>query len=552
MSGDAVYNQTMNLARSSDAVIMWVDSRRSNLGYQIYYQFLNPDGSADLEPNGRTITLTTENNYNQTNFSAIVTPDDKLCIVWEEYTIVKAQLISADGTRLWGENGITVTDTVLYRQKDAKVSYDDGAFYIGWSDLEDVQTEDGQRYLFRIYAQKMVNNQKQWGANGILLSEYTYETALFEDQLEAINGRYFVWMRTSIDPESFGYANIWVKLINPDGTTAQGWNPAGIATNDYWDLDSIQYSPQCIMTNAGLFVAWFDFRTDYIRKIYGQVISPQGALLWNPDGVLMTETGVETHDFAILGGSDITMFWSTSYSTSIALWANKFSLDHAPLWGEEGLQISGEGEYYGNELNVSLVRFANGGLLAAWEVYFPESDSDIYYRYIHPDGIALGASSSCLISASDNQYFPKLAAVGNEAFLTWSDTDFYHDNVRCGGGYSPNTNLYAQKLSNEVVAVEDDELPSAALYLEQNFPNPFNPETNICFSLKASADAELCIYNLKGQKVKTLLSGLLEKGRHTLVWNGTDDEQKSVSSGVYFYKLTSGKYTKTRKMILLK
>jgi hypothetical protein len=552
MSGDAVYNQTMNLARSSDAVIMWVDSRCSNLGYQIYYQFLNPDGSADLEPNGRTITLTTENNNNQSNFSAIVTPDDKLCIVWEENTNVKAQLISADGTRLWGENGICVTDTVLYRQKDAKVSYDDGAFYIGWSDLKDVQTDEGPRMFFRIYAQKVVNDQKQWDANGVLLSEYNNETTLFEDQLEAINGRYFVWTRTNLDPASWGYLNIWVKSINPDGTTAQGWNPDGIATTDYWDWDTQQYRPQCVVTNAGLFIAWLDWRVDFIRSVYGQLISPQGELLWDQSGVPFTEGEYETNDFAILGGSDITLLWSTSYTSDISIRANKFSLNHAPLWGEEDLQISSEGEYYGNGINVSLARFANGGLLAAWEAFFPYSDTDIYYRYIHPDGIALGASSSCLISAPDNQYFPKLAAIGNEAFLTWSDTDFYHDNVRCGDGYYANFNLYAQKLSNEVVAVEDDELPSAAISLEQNYPNPFNPETNICFSLKASSDAELCIYNLKGQKVKTLHSGLLEKGRHTLVWNGTDDEQKSVSSGVYFYKLTSGKFTSTRKMVLLK
>jgi hypothetical protein len=101
-------------------------------------------------------------------------------------------------------------------------------------------------------------------------------------------------------------------------------------------------------------------------------------------------------------------------------------------------------------------------------------------------------------------------------------------------------------------ATEGSSIITIPTILEQNYPNPFNPETNISFILKASADAELTIYNLKGQKVKTLHSGLLVKGRHTLVWNGTDAEQKSVSSGVYFYKLSSGKFTSTRKMILLK
>ncbi len=87
-----------------------------------------------------------------------------------------------------------------------------------------------------------------------------------------------------------------------------------------------------------------------------------------------------------------------------------------------------------------------------------------------------------------------------------------------------------------------------------NFPNPFNPSTTISFSLTAkdAKNTKLEIYNLKGQKVKTLVNEELSAGKHSVVWNGTDDSDKSVSSGIYFYKMRAGSYTSTKKMILMK
>jgi len=62
----------------------------------------------------------------------------------------------------------------------------------------------------------------------------------------------------------------------------------------------------------------------------------------------------------------------------------------------------------------------------------------------------------------------------------------------------------------------------------------------------------LIIYNIKGQKVKILVNEKLDTGKHSVIWNGTDDNGKNVSSGVYFYSLNSGRYTSTKKMILMK
>jgi hypothetical protein len=106
------------------------------------------------------------------------------------------------------------------------------------------------------------------------------------------------------------------------------------------------------------------------------------------------------------------------------------------------------------------------------------------------------------------------------------------------------------EIENCILNIEDLELT--------NYPNPFNPSTTISFNLNAkdAKDAKIEIYNLKGQKVKTIPVILNEveesTDQHSVTWNGKDDNGKSVSSGIYFYKLKAGKLKKTKKMLLIK
>lgn len=102
------------------------------------------------------------------------------------------------------------------------------------------------------------------------------------------------------------------------------------------------------------------------------------------------------------------------------------------------------------------------------------------------------------------------------------------------------------------VANDDNGIPAIMTALIGNHPNPFNPETEIRFSLKDAAPVRVDIYNIKGQIVKTLVNESKESGIHSATWNGTDDQGRMVSSGVYWYKMSSGKFSSTKKMILMK
>jgi subtilisin family serine protease len=88
--------------------------------------------------------------------------------------------------------------------------------------------------------------------------------------------------------------------------------------------------------------------------------------------------------------------------------------------------------------------------------------------------------------------------------------------------------------------------------LYQNYPNPFNLGTNISFYLPERSIVSLSIYNILGEKVKTLVNGDMAAGSHALTWNGTNDAGSVVSTGIYLYKMTAGDKSVTKKMSLLK
>jgi len=88
--------------------------------------------------------------------------------------------------------------------------------------------------------------------------------------------------------------------------------------------------------------------------------------------------------------------------------------------------------------------------------------------------------------------------------------------------------------------------------LSKNFPNPFNPTTTIEYQIPASGSVDMIIYNMTGQKVRTLVNEAKSAGFYKVVWDGKNDMGESVASGLYFYKLVSGNFNKIEKMTLVK
>jgi hypothetical protein len=122
-------------------------------------------------------------------------------------------------------------------------------------------------------------------------------------------------------------------------------------------------------------------------------------------------------------------------------------------------------------------------------------------------------------------------------------------------------NQYSMMLIFEFIKTLNDYIPTSiaseplvanALQLDQNWPNPFNPSTNISFTLQKADFVQLNVYNILGEKIKTLAMGEQSRGKHSFIWNGKNDSGMFVSSGTYIYRLKVGQFTETKKMLLIR
>ena len=122
------------------------------------------------------------------------------------------------------------------------------------------------------------------------------------------------------------------------------------------------------------------------------------------------------------------------------------------------------------------------------------------------------------------------------------------------------TNMFYSAAEGDTITIEEiitaihdrqDTLPEGFV-LYQNYPNPFNPSTQISFGLPQATEIELTIYNIQGQKVKTLANEFQLAGQKSYAWKGLDDLGVEVASGVYFFQLKARGVQETKKMILMR
>jgi|GEM_PF-2413280 len=107
-------------------------------------------------------------------------------------------------------------------------------------------------------------------------------------------------------------------------------------------------------------------------------------------------------------------------------------------------------------------------------------------------------------------------------------------------------------VTHTIVSVEDGLGIPQEFALQQNYPNPFNPTTSIKYQLPQASTVQIVIYNMLGQRIRTLVNESQEAGYYEAVWDGRNTAGLKVSSGMYFYRIKAGNFTKTHKMMMLK
>jgi hypothetical protein len=165
------------------------------------------------------------------------------------------------------------------------------------------------------------------------------------------------------------------------------------------------------------------------------------------------------------------------------------------------------------------------------------------------DTLSIGSQrGSWIIRAFDGDTLPWAAEFDGLNFQIDQD---YH-------AYDPAESLYAvveyaSMIMEKPTLVEEEELETPVDFeLFQSYPNPFNNHTLIRYRLSKTTEVSLVIYNVLGQKVRTLVEREKQNGPVTVSWDGRDDGRRDLSSGIYFYRLQAGEFSQTRRMVLLK
>jgi len=198
--------------------------------------------------------------------------------------------------------------------------------------------------------------------------------------------------------------------------------------------------------------------------------------------------------------------------------------------------------------------------------------SRVKHEYINPRPVAITGGSLQGVVTAGGYPLPDVivTVVGTTLSATTNGMGIYNIVDIVAGTYS----IRAEKTNYETVTLDDvvisvgetttqhfvlsplseseNTIVSQETKLKGNYPNPFNPETTIAFSLATAGKVEIDIYNIKGSKVKTLVNERRSAGNHQVIWDGKDDNDRNVGSGIYFYQMRANAFVTTKKMILMK
>jgi len=150
-------------------------------------------------------------------------------------------------------------------------------------------------------------------------------------------------------------------------------------------------------------------------------------------------------------------------------------------------------------------------------------------------------------STTNNNVGKSTAEMKTRETFTSSGWDF--ENI---WNIDPNINDGYPYLRERPTSIADNTVPLTTSHLLGNYPNPFNPATTIAFDMVREGHVSIIVYNSKGQRVAGLVDGVRGAGVHNVVWNGRDDSGRSVSSGIYLYRMVSGDHVGVGKMVMVK
>ncbi len=521
-SGKAV--QSCSAAAGGKVFCTWLslpaEAPNANTPGQISYQLADPLGSLLLSQPGRLFA----DDALQTvpNLKIAATDEGQALLCWIEAgnpTRLKAQLIDTTGNQLWEAGGRTIAES--QDSSDLTEFYltpAHGAAYIVWTEYS-----NGSNAYIR--AQKVSGGQTVWEAGGRILISGSWGrmSVLGLDEDYLVYGR----VQTGIAYPT----DAWVYRFNPEGGAQPGF--MGTSFENHLGGQGSGYSAVTVSgCKAGtdrlyVFYNQAEWQIEWYNYYpYGQAISSTGEKLWGYDGIAGL-SGSLLHTV----GNDL--FCIRGYPNRSVY---KYNSEGVMQW------------------NVAVPTDSLGGytvvqqLAGSWDnrlvgIYGPLYSRLFYFCFDSSGWITL--PSDAVLETSSLVLFQSLCRWNDDLYVIWgtriSNYDYNLAHIRM------------QRINSYLVDAGDLVVPAVArLRLQPGYPNPFSERVAFSAVMPERAFAWIGVYNLRGQLVRRIFKGTLEKGSTSFEWDGRDDCGTDCGNGIYVLRARSGGRIATIRVVKLR
>ena len=530
--------KTLALSAGRYAVV-WVDERTWT-NRELYYQIFDENGAVERVFNGEPLAPGFGEEVSHTQWEAQLAPDGSggFFAVYHDILDGTDRIMMAHV----GANGELFTPAVgavvcadpqyYYPEKPHCLSDGLGGLYVAWHQY----TSEFVRVIAML---RLSTSYEALWADPIEFAGPEYADQNIGGLVAGENNSCLLMYLAG----TYGEADVYSACIGVDGQSV--WTQT--VADDECDMARLTVISD---GSGGAIAAWEKLQDYGSRVICTQHLSATGQLLWQAGGVPLSPTTANRSDLARDRHGNTYVSWRDYRMDQgdAQIYLQKVNAAGTAVWEPGGRAVMADAS---SEPEYDMISDAGDGLFIAW------TDTRMFRFHIfatHLDSSGAPVDDEYwtdnggLVSTSwDEQFSPILCLDGlGGAIVT------YVDNKGIVEVEEP-PQIYAQRLLDAFTSVpRQPEAVPIAYALHQNYPNPFNPSTEIHFDLARAGRVELKVFNVLGQEVATLVDDFRSAGLYHVNWDGRNAAGESVGTGMYVYRIRSGDFTATKKMMLLR
>lgn len=453
-------------------------------------------------------------------------------------------------------HGATWTPYALaYLGGTDKINYDD-------VDMELIEETTGEKYLYIIYGLRADGGSGRWFAGGLVLRTPTFGGNLFAFSWPGDHPAKRYYRPRITSDNAFYPSNAYLYIVcsfdSAVGTSRHNYQVYARCVDPYTTTPTFTYMTGKFFwhtttpTQRDLHsdIAYFRNGSDSVILVYSNV--PDTNRLYFSKANIFGGPGTDFAAGGGIGGSEpndpkqfARLSSNSSTNGSVICVFRQYTNSN---WNVKYFRTTNFGNF--NVIAGQSIRWGTDANVNFQPDIVGERNSSVHYFAFNSGGTVDSVHYVKVSSAGATTHIQRMNGITSVSGIQGSKPGIRHvNNDSCFVAFSesgPFDAWIAYGCTPPIVSVPSQERPFS-FGLSQNYPNPFNPVTEITYMIAEAAPVKIKVFDLLGQEVATLVNEVKPAGSYTVTWDAS-----SVSSGVYFYRLTAGGFTAVRKMIVLK